>query len=173
MLYLVGCKKEQVTLNQRIMTAVTEAAKGKKTQGQKMLEEWPVAKVPQWSRQGLMEHFIELVVVDDQVRKYIYVMSTHVQLVCDTLQAFSLVDCAAFHCLLMYQCPNTQDTDIPHCTSVAKAIHEKVYKVTNILKDLFAVSLLDLSHSCLACISTLEDPWGGICNVGQLVFTSP
>ena len=40
---------------------------------------------------------------------------------------------------------NTQDTDIPHRTSVAKAIHEKVYKVTNILKDLFAVSLLDFS----------------------------
>jgi hypothetical protein len=59
-------------------------------------------------------------------------------------QAFSLVDRAAFRCLLMYQRPNTQDTDIPHRTSVAKAIHEKAYKVTNILKELFAVSLLDL-----------------------------
>jgi hypothetical protein len=60
-------------------------------------------------------------------------------------QAFSLVDHAAFRRLLMYQRPNTQDTDIPHRTSVAKAIHEKAYKVTNILKELFAVSLLDLS----------------------------
>jgi hypothetical protein len=41
-------------------------------------------------------------------------------------QAFSLVDRAAFRRLLMYQRPNTQDTDIPHRTSVAKAIHEKV-----------------------------------------------
>jgi hypothetical protein len=92
-----------------------------------------------------MEHIIELVVVDDQVRKYIYVTSAHVQLVRDTPQAFSLVDRAAFHHLLMYQRPNTQDTDIPHCTSIAKAIHEKAYKVTNILKELFAVSLPNLS----------------------------
>jgi hypothetical protein len=65
------------------MTAVTEAAEGgKKLQEQKTLDGWPVAKVPQWSREGLMEHIVELVVVDDQVRKYIYVMSTHVQLAC-------------------------------------------------------------------------------------------
>jgi hypothetical protein len=54
------------------MTAVTEAAEGgKKLQEQKTLDGWPVAKVPQWSREGLMEHIVELVVVDDQVRKYI------------------------------------------------------------------------------------------------------
>ena len=128
------------------MTAVTEAAKGKKKpQEQKTLEGWSVAKMPQWSREGLMEHIIELVVVDDQVRKNFYVTSAHVQLMRDTLQAFSLVDRAAFRRLLMYQRPNTQDTDIPHRTSVAKAIHEKAYKVTNILKELFAVSLPNLS----------------------------
>jgi hypothetical protein len=62
----------------------------------------------------------------------------------DTPQAFSLVDRAAFRCLLTYQRPNTKDGDIPHCTSVAKAVHEKVYKVKTILKELFAVSLLEL-----------------------------
>ena len=91
-----------------------------------------------------MEHVIKLVVVDNQVRKYIYVTSAHVQLMHDTPQAFSLMDHAAFHCLLMYQCPNTQDSDIPHRTSVAKAIHEKAHKVTNILKELFTVSLPNL-----------------------------
>ena len=91
-----------------------------------MLEGWPVAKVPQWSRQGLMEHIVKLVVVDDQVRKYIYVMSTHVQLVCDTLQAFSLVDRAAFRRLLMYQRPNTQC----HETTARAARLEREFLVT-------------------------------------------
>ena len=37
--------------------------------GQGSLEEWTVAKAPQWSKEGLMEHIVELVVVDDQVRE--------------------------------------------------------------------------------------------------------
>jgi hypothetical protein len=34
-----------------------------------------------------------------------------------------------------------RDSDIPHRTSVAKAIHEKAHKVRATLKGLFAVSL--------------------------------
>jgi hypothetical protein len=34
-----------------------------------------------------------------------------------------------------------RDSDIPHCTTVAKAIHEKAHKVRETLKGLFAVSL--------------------------------
>jgi hypothetical protein len=51
------------------MSAMTEAAGGGKLQEQKTLEDWTVTKVPQWSKEGLMEHIVELVVVDDQVRK--------------------------------------------------------------------------------------------------------
>jgi hypothetical protein len=67
------------------MRAVTEAEGETKPQEQKTLEGWTVAKVPQWSRDGLMEHIVELVVVDDQVRrvKYFYVtIAQRAQLMC-------------------------------------------------------------------------------------------
>ena len=44
-------------------------SRGGKLQAQRTLEDFTVAKVPQWTKDGLMEHIIELVVVDDQVRK--------------------------------------------------------------------------------------------------------
>ena len=67
-MYLAGCKKEGIEPNQQVISEVTEEAGGKKLQEQKTLEDWTVAKVPQWSKDGLMEHIVELVVVDDQVR---------------------------------------------------------------------------------------------------------
>lgn len=67
--YLAGCKRERVEPNERIMSDVKEAAEGKKPPEQRTLEGWTVAKVPQWTKEGLMEHIVALVVVDDQVRK--------------------------------------------------------------------------------------------------------
>ena len=69
-------------------------------------------------------------------------------LVCnlDTLQAFSLVDLPAFRRLLTFQRPSTNECDIPHRTSVAKAVHEKAHKVRETLKGLFAVHCLLLSY---------------------------
>jgi hypothetical protein len=68
-LYLVGCEKEKVKPNERVMIVVTAAEEGKKPQEQRTLEGWAVTKVPQWTKEGLMEHIVKLVVVDDQVRK--------------------------------------------------------------------------------------------------------
>ena len=68
-LYLAGCQCEKVEPNERIMLAVTKPAEGTKPDEQRTLEGWTVAKVPAWSKEGLMEHIVELVVVDDQVRK--------------------------------------------------------------------------------------------------------
>jgi hypothetical protein len=65
--YLAGCQSEQVEPNQRIMSAVTKTGEGIKEQGS--LEGWTIPKAPLWSKEGLMEHIIELVVVDDQVRQ--------------------------------------------------------------------------------------------------------
>lgn len=65
---MAGCEREKVEPNERVMKAVTEAAGGK-AQEQGTLEGWTVAKMPQWTKEGLMEHIVELVVVDDQVRK--------------------------------------------------------------------------------------------------------
>jgi hypothetical protein len=46
----------------------------------------------------------------------------------------------AFRRLLKFQRPATKDADIPHRTTVAKAVHAKAHKVKDILKDLFVVS---------------------------------
>ena len=51
------------------MREVTKIVKGTKLQEQTTIKGWTVTKVPQWTRDGLMEHIVELVVVDDQVRK--------------------------------------------------------------------------------------------------------
>jgi hypothetical protein len=71
----VGCQREHVKPNQRIISATTKAGEGIKAQEQGSLEEWTVATAPKWLKDGLMEHIVELVVVDDQVRqaKFIYV----------------------------------------------------------------------------------------------------
>ena len=64
----MGCKKEKVEPNKCIMKSVTKEAQGTRLQDQKLLEGWTVSKVSQWSKEGLKEHLIELMVVDDQVR---------------------------------------------------------------------------------------------------------
>lgn len=73
--YLEGCQHENVEPHKRILSSVTNEGEGIK--GQRSLEGWTVTKVPLWSKEGLMEHIIELVVVDDQVRHatFIYVTS--------------------------------------------------------------------------------------------------
>lgn len=65
---MAGCEREEVEPNERVMKAVAEAAADNKPKEQGTLEGWTVAKVPQWTKEGLMEHIVELVVVDDQVR---------------------------------------------------------------------------------------------------------
>ena len=50
------------------MKSVTKEAQGTRLQDQKSLEGWTISKVSQWSKEGLKEHLIGLVVVDDQVR---------------------------------------------------------------------------------------------------------
>ncbi|KAF8258088.1 hypothetical protein EI94DRAFT_1624901, partial [Lactarius quietus] len=79
-------------------------------------------------------------------------------------QAFSLVDRAAFRRLLMFQHPSTKDCDIPHHTSIAKAVHEKAQKVKDILKELFAIGWItsdnvtsnDKMMACLAHIFPVD-----------------
>ncbi|KAH9030064.1 hypothetical protein EDB84DRAFT_1439189, partial [Lactarius hengduanensis] len=115
--YLAGCQREDVKPNERVVSAVREPTTGSKSQEQGTLEGWTAVKVPQWSKEGLMEHIVELVVVDDQ--------------------AFALVERAAFRRLVKFLRPGIKDSDIPHRASVARAVHAKARKVKEILDDLF------------------------------------
>jgi hypothetical protein len=76
--YMAGCRREQVEPNQRVMRAVEKPAEVPGLQEQRTLEGWSVAKESRWSKQGLMEHIIELVVVDDQVRHATFIYVTKV-----------------------------------------------------------------------------------------------
>ncbi|KAN0130476.1 Ribonuclease H-like domain containing protein [Lactarius tabidus] len=140
--YLTGCQCENIEPNQCMMSSVAKAPEGTRLQEQSSLEGWTVAKESQWSKQGLMEHIIELVVVDNQ--------------------AFSLVDCAAFRRLLMFLRPATKDCDIPHCTSVANTVHEKAHKVKDILKVLFACVPGEVSVTLDGWSSLAHDPYLGV-----------
>ena len=68
---MAGCQKEGVEQNQHILGLVTKG-KGTTTSPTKVqgsLEEWVTGQAtPGWLKDGLMEHIIELVRVDDQVR---------------------------------------------------------------------------------------------------------
>ena len=64
---MVGCQHEGVKPNKRVVSAVTKTRGGTRTLEQGSLEEWTVGKALQWSKEGLMEHILKLVVVDDQV----------------------------------------------------------------------------------------------------------
>ncbi|KAF8256624.1 hypothetical protein EI94DRAFT_1710730 [Lactarius quietus] len=140
--YLAGCQRERVEPNERIMSTVMKAGKGAETQKQESLEKWTVDKVPLWSKVGLMEYIIELVVVDDQ--------------------AISLVDRAAFHRLLLFQHPTLMDHDIPHCSSVVKAIHDKAHKVRETVKELFAPVTPTLESLSTGCIALRKPPRNGL-----------
>ncbi|KAH9023204.1 hypothetical protein EDB84DRAFT_1441037 [Lactarius hengduanensis] len=137
--YLTGCQREDVEPNERVMSAVREVTPGTKSQEQGTLEGWSAVKVPQWTKDGLREHIVELVVVNDQ--------------------AFSLVDCPVFRRLLTFQRPGTKDSDIPHRTSIAKAVHEKALKVKDILNDLFASTPGEVSVTLDGWSSLARDPY--------------
>ena len=67
--YLAGCTHKGVEPNQCVLSAVKWVEQGTITQGQGSLEEWTAQKIPKWSKDGLMEHIVEFVIVDDQVRQ--------------------------------------------------------------------------------------------------------
>ncbi|KAN0138441.1 Ribonuclease H-like domain containing protein [Lactarius tabidus] len=140
--YMAGCQREQVEPNERIMSNVMKPGEGAETQKQESLEKWTVTKVPQWSKAGLMEHIVELVVVDDQ--------------------AISLVDRAAFRHLLLFLRPTIRDCDIPHRSSIAKAIHDKAHKVRETLKELFSSVPGEVSVTLDGWSSLTRDPYLGV-----------
>jgi hypothetical protein len=82
-LYLAGCKKEWVEPNEQVVSEVTAAEEWTKPQEQRTLEGWAVTKVPQWTKEGLMEHIVKLVVVDDQVRRAVHLCNNGSALMAD------------------------------------------------------------------------------------------
>ncbi|KAF8257513.1 hypothetical protein EI94DRAFT_1708915, partial [Lactarius quietus] len=131
---LEGCRREKVEPNWRILSVVGKAPEEtRQLQEQRSLDGWTIAKTSQRSKQGLMEPHCRAFSLW-------------------TVQPFDDSSCSN---------PSTKDCDIPHHTSIAKAVHEKAQKVKDILKELFAsvpgeVSVTLDGWSSLAC-----DPYLG------------
>ena len=73
-----------------------------------------------WSKDGLLDHILALVVCEDKVSfkngcMEMYSQHSH-------SQAFQLVDKPEFHQLLQYQRPETKENEIPHCTKCQEVI---------------------------------------------------
>src|SRR6266481_9632234 len=93
------------------------------------LETLRVASVPKWTHYGLLNHIMGLIVQDDAVSQ-----NTHgvlVELMAMLFQAFLLVECPSFHCLLTYQCLQTSEHDIPHHTLVQQELMAKAVCVAD------------------------------------------
>ncbi|OCH91413.1 hypothetical protein OBBRIDRAFT_834185 [Obba rivulosa] len=85
---------------------------------------------PSWTKEGLLDHIVELTVSDDQ--------------------SFRLVEKGSFRRLLIYQRPQTWERDIPHHTKLREEILARALDVEGKLKTFFevfadAVDVLDTS----------------------------
>src|SRR6266481_813297 len=101
------------------------------------LETLRVASVPKWTRYGLLDHIMELIVQYDAVSQ-----NTHgvlVELMAMLFQAFLLVECPSFRRLLTYQRPQTSERDIPHHTLVRQELMAKAVRVADATTTRLAV----------------------------------
>ena len=95
-----------------------------------------VPKIPHYTKTGLLEHIIELIVSEDEVYTFFFLFS-HAEYLC-TSQAIRLVDRKPFRHLLLFMRPQTPEHDIPHRSKVTdeivKRAEEAVALITSKLK---------------------------------------
>ena len=99
----------------------------------------PHPKPQPWTREGLLDHLVHLIVADDQ--------------------AFQLVDKPAFRTLLTYQRPLTTERDIPHRQTIADEIYAKSLKVRGLLREQFRNNDSRISFTFDAGTSHASDPY--------------
>jgi hypothetical protein len=99
----------------------------------------PLQKPQTWTREGLFDNIVKLIVADDQ--------------------AYQLVDKPEFRALLMYQRPNTTERDIPHRQTVADEIYAKSLKVRGLLREQFKNNDSRISFTFDAGTSRASDPY--------------
>ena len=91
-----------------------------------------VPKIPQYTRTGLLEHIMELIVSEDEVFLF-FLLFSHTEYLC-TSQAIRLVDRKPFHRLLLFMCPQTPEHDIPHCSKVTDEIVKRAEEMVALIR---------------------------------------
>ncbi|KAG2080715.1 uncharacterized protein F5147DRAFT_522949, partial [Suillus discolor] len=90
--YKSQCEAQDIALNERAIPASVRNS----SEHQKTLDESLAPKIPQFTKAGLMDYIVELIVSEDE--------------------AIQLVDKGPFRRLLQYLHPNLSDGAIPHHT---------------------------------------------------------
>ena len=96
-------------------------------------------KVPQFTKAGLMDYIVELIVSEDE--------------------AFQFVDKGPFHRLLQYLCPSLSDNDIPHCTKTWQEILDPTRFATGCVKETLAHVDSKISITFDSWTSFVGDPF--------------
>jgi hypothetical protein len=105
-------------------------------------------KIPQYTKAGLLEYIVELIVCEDEVSTKLFVNKLfHYQ----RFQAFQLVDKEPFRRLLKYLRPNLPDRDIPHRTKLKDSIMQRASLAMDTIKERLAVSYY-VSIGCILLV---------------------
>lgn len=94
-----------------------------------------IESVPQWSKDGLLDHIVEFVIEDDQVCFFCF----NFNILSFLMQAFNIVEKTLFCALLKYQKPSMKDSNIPHQTKLREEVIHKTEVVMHKLMEHFKV----------------------------------
>jgi hypothetical protein len=132
--YKERCEAAGITMHSR---AIPPGEDDIMTQSQTTLDGKLICKPPAFTKEGLLEYIMELIVTEDDICLYIYIcinlFTSH--------QAIQLIDKPAFRRLLQYACPTLTEKDIPHCTKLTETIKSRAMTVVENIKEHLAVSL--------------------------------
>lgn len=112
-----------------------------------------VPKIPQFTKVGLVDHLIELIVCGDNVSTTYTLAMGGILTRCAIVQAIRVVDTAPFRRLLKYLRPSLAETDIPHRKKTKDEIDVRAVLAVDRLAEALSVCLyfqficmLELNH---------------------------
>jgi hypothetical protein len=111
---------------------------------------------PPWHREGLLSHLCEWIVLDDQVRISLSIIS---YMLISKFQSFSVIEKESFKALLKYQRPSMTPRDFPSRATVTDEIYTKSIRVKGLLAEKFKILDGRVSFTFDAGTSRAFDPY--------------
>jgi hypothetical protein len=119
--------------------------------------------VVQWSKEGLLDHIMALIVTYDVVGCTALRCTAALPGLGTSdpswfvLQPFTIIDWPYFRALLQFQRPATKETDIPHRTAVSQKMFEAASGVEQRIKERYQVRCCFIALHCIAWLWILSD----------------
>ncbi|KAG2068163.1 hypothetical protein BDR04DRAFT_1119906 [Suillus decipiens] len=108
-----------------------------------------VPKVPMFTKEGLLEYIMELIVMEDK--------------------ALQLIDKPAFCSLLHYICPALTEGDIPHCTKITETIKDHAAAIIEVICECLAKVDSQVSMTFNLWTLIIGDPF--FCVTGHYIWS--